>query len=500
MQLTAQDIRNRWLQPSLLTAAVVVLSLAGALLAAQLGLVAIPLAASLLLTVLVLVVGTRLWFGALAILLTGYMFSSRGFAGIGFYPVYVGEIVMALGLLTLILTPFSPKIRFQGIRRFLTIDFLLLALFFGWSVLQTVPYFAEYQFDTLRDAMIFGYAVFAVLVLALVPRAWVVRFLNYYARLIPFALLWFPIFYFVSRFDLVPIYFPGSQFPLLYTKGSDLGVHLSGMGAFLLLSLDRSYFPRWLTWVLWILWLVDVLIFGSFGRAVLLCAALAIGVVFIARPFRSRWDRPLLLGIIVLSVMLLTGTYSSLRIDVGLAREISAEQLVDNVISIFGSSDNEGAGLEGTKQWRLLWWAAIQDYTFNGPYFWNGKGYGVNLANSDGFQVEEDESLRSPHNGHMTILARSGVPGYLLWIGFLAAFGFRLLRFGIANMGRRPFESRVVFWILGYLVAFVVMTSFDVFLEGPMGGIWFWVMIGVAAVYMTDDPQQTAVPAVTEER
>jgi hypothetical protein len=57
-----------------------------------------------------------------------------------------------------------------------------------------------------------------------------------------------------------------------------------------------------------------------------------------------------------------------------------------------------------------------------------------------------------------------------------------------------------VFWILGYLAAFVVMTSFDVFLEGPMGGIWFWVMIGVAAVYMTDDPQRTAVPAVTEER
>jgi hypothetical protein len=36
------------------------------------------------------------------------------------------------------------------------------------------------------------------------------------------------------------------------------------------------------------------------------------------------------------------------------------------------------------------------------------------------------------------------------------------------------------------------MTSFDVFLEGPMGGIWFWVMIGSASVYMATDSQPPA--------
>jgi hypothetical protein len=40
----------------------------------------------------------------------------------------------------------------------------------------------------------------------------------------------------------------------------------------------------------------------------------------------------------------------------------------------------------------------------------------------------------------------------------------------------------------GYWVAFIVNASFDVFLEGPMGGVWFWVLFGfgLAAVRVYD--------------
>ncbi len=33
-----------------------------------------------------------------------------------------------------------------------------------------------------------------------------------------------------------------------------------------------------------------------------------------------------------------------------------------------------------------------------------------------------DNSLRSPHNGHLTILARTGVPGFALWAGMQLAW------------------------------------------------------------------------------
>jgi hypothetical protein len=37
---------------------------------------------------------------------------------------------------------------------------------------------------------------------------------------------------------------------------------------------------------------------------------------------------------------------------------------------------------------------------------------------------------------------------------------------------------RVHVWILAYWAAFMVNASFDVFLEGPQGAIWFWSLFG----------------------
>ena len=85
----------------------------------------------------------------------------------------------------------------------------------------------------------------------------------------------------------------------------------------------------------------------------------------------------------------------------------------------------DSSALEGTKEFRLRWWSDIINYTINGPYFWTGKGFGINLADDDGFQVYADHSLRAPHNGHIEILARTGVPGLILWILMNAAIGVR---------------------------------------------------------------------------
>ena len=33
-------------------------------------------------------------------------------------------------------------------------------------------------------------------------------------------------------------------------------------------------------------------------------------------------------------------------------------------------------------------------------------------------------------------------------------------------------------WVLSFWLAFMVNAAFDVFLEGPQGGVWFWCLIG----------------------
>jgi hypothetical protein len=40
-------------------------------------------------------------------------------------------------------------------------------------------------------------------------------------------------------------------------------------------------------------------------------------------------------------------------------------------------------------------------------------------------------------------------------------------------------------WLLVYWVAMMVDTSFDPYLEGPQGGIWFWTVIGLGLAVMS---------------
>ena len=463
---------------------VVGLALAGGLMTARLGVLTIPIAGVFLLAVLLVIFGYRLWWKLLIFLLIGYLFFSKGFATVGFFPVYVGEAMIGIGILTLILSPFvdTIKVRFKP---FFHWEIGILMLFLIWQVLQTIPYFGAYKFETLRDAVFYGYAVFAILIMLMTPKRDVEKFFNLYGYLVPLMVLWFPILHTVSRLNLVPIYFPGASVPIINTKGSDVGVHLAGIGAYMLLQLNSGLkIPRLVNGLTWLLWIVDVVLLGSIGRAVLVATAASAAIVVLFRPLTSRWDRPLMLVAIIIALLLLSGLYSTLKLDLGLYREVSAEQLVDNITSIFGDS---GTGLEGTKQWRLEWWDTIINYTFHGQYFWTGKGYGINLANSDGFQVDLDNStLRSPHNGHMTVLARSGVPGFILWVIFLGGLALRL---AVAALRYKldPLKARYALWLLAYLVAFGIIGGLDVFLESPMGGIWFWALVGFAYVYLTPD-------------
>jgi hypothetical protein len=170
-------------------------------------------------------------------------------------------------------------------------------------------------------------------------------------------------------------------------------------------------------------------------------------------------------------------------------RPATLGQMIENFLSIFGSSPEPG--LEGSKQFRLAWWGEIVNYTVFGDYFWTGKGFGVNLADADGFQSTVDHSLRSPHNSNMTVLARMGVPGVILWLLLQGLFGIGLLRATLAF--RRAGEAHLALiggLVLAYWLAMMVDTSFDPYLEGPQGGIWFWTIFGLGLVVMRIAPRR----------
>jgi len=282
---------------------------------------------------------------------------------------------------------------------------------------------------------------------------------------------------------------PGTDGVLLFTfKSGDAAVHLAGVATFLVVGLQHFDKPsprggrtHALEWMVWALWLVGFVLVAATNRGGALASIVALFIVAVLRPAAARRKIPVVA--VLAGAMILLGSVAntaSLNI-VDRDREMSPQQVVTNLKSIV--SGGGGEALEGSRRWRLAWWTRIEEYTIFGDFFWTGKGFGVNLADDDGFQVTRDHSLRSPHNAHLMLLARTGVPGEILWLALQGAFGFALL--GAYRRARRERQERVAqlsLWILAYWIAFLVNASFDVYLEGPQGDIWFWSVFGVGIV------------------
>lgn len=403
---------------------------------------------------------------ALATVLIGYMFLGRGFAYLGTPPFFVGELVLVLAVLSLIALADSRRLGFLH---------LVLLAFILLGATRTLPYLGIHGAEALRDGVLWGYSLIAVAVSLVVRPGHLERIVCLYGKLVPVFVLWVPVaavLYFV--FSGLPRW--PSGVPVLVFKGGDMAVHLAGIAGFVLLGLYAGWRkPRFPESLFWPFWLVGAAVVAAMNRGGLLAITFALFAVLLARPSK-RWVR---LGFALAAVVVVLA-FLNPRATLGDGREVSFRQLGLSSTSIFTDVPGSQRGLEATKQWRLDWWSEIASYTFEGPYFWTGKGFGVNLANEDGFQVFADESLRAPHNTHFTVLARMGVPGFAIWILLQAGFAVALIR--ALRRARRSNATRWVqlnAWLLVLWLAMIVNTSFDPYLEGPQGAFWFWSVLGL---------------------
>jgi hypothetical protein len=242
----------------------------------------------------------------------------------------------------------------------------------------------------------------------------------------------------------------------------------------------------WLTYVerrtnnllgLWIL--VNLAVLGLVNRGgllsfLLICLPLILGL----------WKR--LGGWALIPLMLIGGMYissSEAGIQIAPGKEISSEQLTSTFQSLFGSTGD--SRLDSTREWRLNWWSDIvADTGPGGEAEATGRGYGVNLADYYGYQVNSDGSLRSPHSAWMTFLARSGIPGFMAYLAVLLTWAVYMLR----QLRRTPIYARtLILWALFGVAGVLLNSSVDVYLEGPVGGTTLWVLMGfgLALAYWT---------------
>jgi len=407
----------------------------------------------------------------LAIVLLGYALMGKGFAYLGFPPLYVGEIAFLSGIVIFFRTG-----AFVG--ALATLPAVWLVVLMAWVLARTLPFFGLYGFDSLRDSALIVYGGFAFVVIGLLLED--ARRINTVLRYYGIMLASFPAipvgFWFTKYWvDYIPrLYGP---VPIVEIGASAVGTHLAGAMVFVLIGYRKVS-------ILWIcVWFATLALVSATNRG----ATLAV-VVPIAFAMLMLGRFRLMLTIVVAAVGIFAallalestfGDYEEAKDSI--ERPVSAHQIVENAKSIIGQSGHQA---EGTKVWRLNWWDIIINDTIHGPNFWTGRGFGINLADADGFGGNSDSRhprppTRSPHSVHMTMLARAGVPGLVLWTVVLVSW-FGMMMRAMLTARARGHEGWVELFLFPvcYVMAILINASFDVVLEGPMQGIWFWCLFG----------------------
>jgi hypothetical protein len=408
----------------------------------------------------------------LAIVLLGYALMGKGFAYLGFPPLYVGEIALLTGIVVFLRSG-------ALVGALATLPAFLLLPLMAWVLARTFPFFGQYGFDCLRDSAIVMYGGFAFIVIGLLLED--ARRINTVLHYYNILLVSFPaifVGFYLTRYwvEYIPrLYGP---VPIVEITASAVGTHLAGAMVFVMIGYRKVS----LLWVF--VWLATLVMVAATNRGATLAA---LGPVTFALLMLGRLR--LLLTTILAAVSIFAALlaveasftqYNEPDTKALTERQVSAHQIVENVKSIVWKSGQQN---EGTKRWRLNWWDTIINDTLYGPSFWTGRGFGINLADADGFATNDPRnphpSLRSPHNAHMTVLARSGVPGVVLWALVLISWYGMLGRAMLTARIRADKQwSDLFLFIVCYEAAILINATFDVTLEGPMQGIWFWCLFG----------------------
>jgi hypothetical protein len=426
-------------------------------------------------------VGDR-YLALLAIVLLGYALLGKGFAYLGFPPLYVGEIAFLTGIVVLLKTG-----AFVG--ALATLPAVSLVVLMAWVLARTFPFIGLYGFDSLRDSAIVIYGSFAFIVIGLLlddPRR-INTVLRYYGVMLVSSPAMFVGLSLIKYWgdDIPRLYGP---VPIVDIGPSSVGTHLGGTMVYALIGYRKvSFF-----WIF--VWFATLALVSATNRGATLAVIVPVTIAMLILG-RYRLMLTTVVAAVSLFAALLTlestfGDYNEAKDSI--ERPVSAHQIVENVTSIIGQSGHQ---TEGTKQWRLNWWDIIINDTIHGPNFWTGRGFGINLADADGFGGTGDPHnphppLRSPHNAHMTLLARAGIPGVVLWALVLVSWFGMLVRAMLTARARGDERWVELFlFVACYAMSIMINATFDVVLEGPMQGIWFWCLfgfgIGSVMVYRT---------------
>ncbi len=324
--------------------------------------------------------------------------------------------------------------------------------------------------NVIKDSFVFNYACFTIILFLFIEDAEIIwKKLGQIYKWYPIVpLLSFSIFNLFPSLDSIKIF---GDVTIMNYKHSDMAIHLLISTIFLINNQAKEINKY--HYVIILLIIFDFLMIASYSRSGIISFLISI-ICFlyfnkekVLNGNLKRFFKLVLIGFIIIIPI-----YANIQIqDNFQGRSIGFNQLKNNFMSIVASNEDVPSTLEDNKIWMLVWWGKIINYSFTPEYFFTGRGLGMSLVKTDG--IDADDDLRSPHNFHLTIMARFGVIFFILWLFFL----FLIFK----DYFKRKLKGRK-FLIVSILLSFVINASFDVFLEGPMGAFPFWTFIGLLII------------------
>ena len=174
-----------------------------------------------------------------------------------------------------------------------------------------------------------------------------------------------------------------------------------------------------------------------------------------------------------------------------LVRILDRLEATTDVSRTYSYRGEVGESSAQNNQFRFVWWESVIAETMDkGPAF--GLGFGYDLAKrfliNYGSQLNAFEfDTRSPHSVWVTVFGRMGFLGlasFTLIGALIIRDAVRVAR-GIAR--RRAEPMTLAYWCA--VITVLGSASFGVVLEGPMGGILFWTLLGLAASQTAEAPE-----------
>jgi hypothetical protein len=379
---------------------------------------------------------------------------------------YLAEILLVAGIFILFINRKNFEIGLDR-KQIIVSIFILISFFY--------ILFGVFQYsilNVLRDSLAFQYAWFCFIIYFLKSEynfIWQ-KIIQIYKWVPLVIFLNFFLFYFLFLY-LPPINIFGDQSIIVYKNG-DKSVHLLISTILMFLNTEK-YSRKWLI-ANTILIVINFLILLAFTRSGSIAYILSLfSFFFFSKEKILNETLKKLLRFVPIIMVIGMGLFVAIDIQGDAqGRTISLSQITDNFSSIV--STNIDGNLTQNKVWRLIWWAKLVNESFTLQHFFVGKGLGMSLAGND--ILNTDDNLRSPHNFHLTILARFGYIVFITWIIWLVSLFKPLFTRKLAGK---------TLAITSILLAFIINGSFDVFFEGPMGAFPFWTFVGLLFIENT---------------